>query len=178
MRVGFLMLLVFATPISVFAQTLFDVSMDGAQAGTASSFTGGGTVTLNAAEDEITVSVTHDIPSGQITGGHIHIGATGVSGGIVFGLSGGGVSPIAESFPISPSQVATLKANGYYLNIHTNLFLNGEIRGQLIAAPVSEDWPSIPPGAPSTSTWGLIALSGALVLLGTAALKRATALSA
>lgn len=141
------------------AQTVFNVSMDGAQAdagtGTGSLFTGGGTVTLNAAEDMITVELTHDIPNVDVTAGHIHAGAVGVSGGIVFPFASG-ESPISESFAISPAQVTTLQAEGYYVNIHTTAFINGEIRGQLLNAPVVS-----PMGVPAVAWWGI----GALVLM-------------
>jgi hypothetical protein len=121
------------------AQTVFTVDMDGAQAdggmGTGSLHTGGGTVVLNAAEDEITVSLTHTIPAVDATVGHIHLGDVGVSGGIVFSFSSGD-SPVDEVFAISPAEVAILQAEGYYVNIHTTAFSNGEIRGQIIPEPV------------------------------------------
>lgn len=134
--------------VSAQAQTYFSIALDGAQAdggnGTGSSFTGSGVLVLNDAEDEITISVTHDVPNAEVTNGHIHEGAAGVSGPAIFGFSNLGVSPVNESFNITPTQVATLKANGYYVNIHTNAFPAGEIRGQIVnqgvAAPLPAPW--------------------------------------
>ena len=124
-------------PLSVTAQISFTVNMDGAQAdggaGTGSAYTGSGTVTLNAAEDEITVSVTHNVPSGDILAGHIHEGAVGVGGPVVFPLSNSAQSPINDVFALSSAQVDTLKAEGYYINVHTNAFSQGEMRGQILA---------------------------------------------
>jgi len=119
------------------AQQVFTVSMNGAQVPTASSFTGSGTVTLNAAETQITVAITHDVPSP--TGGHIHEAPPGVDGGIVFPFSGFGASPINQVFSISQAQVAVLRAGNYYVNIHTASFPNGEIRGQILPQSTDTD---------------------------------------
>lgn len=119
-------------------QTVFTVNMDGAQVPAATAFTGSGTVTLNAAETQITVAVTHDIPNGNVTDGHIHQGAPGVNGGIVLPFPGQGANPINEVINVSPAQVAVLKAGNYYINIHTFAFPGGEIRGQIVPAVDSD----------------------------------------
>ena len=135
MRVLLALILFSAVTTGALAQTVFTVSMDGSQAnagaGTGSGFVGSGTVTLNLAEDMIDVALTHDVPNGNVIGGHIHLGDVGVSGGIVFPFVDG-MSPITETHPISPGEVAILKANGYYVNIHTVAFVGGEIRGQIV----------------------------------------------
>ncbi|MEX2016576.1 MAG: CHRD domain-containing protein [Candidatus Hydrogenedentales bacterium] len=145
-----------------FGQTVFTVDMDGAQAdggnGTGSLFTGSGTVTLNPAETMITVALTHDIPAVDATVGHIHVGAVGVEGAIVFGFSSGD-SPVNEVFAISPAEVTTLKANGFYVNIHTTAFINGEIRGQILAPPA----PFVP--VPASNWLTLSVLAGILLVL-------------
>ncbi len=119
-------------------QTVFTVSLDGPQVPTASPFVGSGTVTLNAAETQMTVAITHNSPGANVTMAHIHQGAFGVNGGVIFPFSGTGASPINDVIPISPAQVVTLKAGNYYVNIHTIAFGAGEIRGQ-INPPVDTD---------------------------------------
>jgi hypothetical protein len=74
----------------------------------------------------------------SITAAHIHLGAPGVSGGIVFPLYTGG-GPFDEDNPVSGTvvlteteQLNTLLAGNYYVNIHTSTYPAGEIRGQLL----------------------------------------------
>lgn len=69
------------------------------------------------------------------TAGHIHKGAPGVSGGVVFPLTTGSTltSPINfTSSPLTEEQRTDLMANMYYVNLHTAAYPNGEIRGQLV----------------------------------------------
>lgn len=81
-----------------------------------------------------------------LTNSHIHLGASGVNGGIAFGLGAGtnpawintttgmSISLTGQTFPAA--NVADLLAGNTYLNLHTQTFGGGEIRGQLVAAPV------------------------------------------
>ncbi len=65
---------------------------------------------------------------------HIHKGAVGVAGDVVFPIgSGTYVSLVGfTSVALTVAQEADLSANLYYVNIHTANFPAGEIRGQLI----------------------------------------------
>jgi trimeric autotransporter adhesin len=156
-----------------FAQTVYDVSLDGAQVPTASSHTGSGTVTLNAAEDEIVVSITHTIPSGDVTNGHIHEGAVGVDGPVSAGLgfSGAGVSPISETLSITPAQVTLLQNEELYVNIHTNAFPSGEIRGQILPQ-AGTGIPTVPTGAQVETYWPLLAVLMFLIIAAAVYAKR------
>ena len=107
----------------------------------ASTAKGFGTVTLNDAETTITVSVSYGSAAAPLTSnviaGHIHgPAAIGVNAGILFNLNpaGGAAfgSVVNASFPITPAQVAELKAGLYYFNIHTVNNSGGEIRGQIL----------------------------------------------
>jgi len=78
------------------------------------------------------------------TASHIHAAAMGSNGPVVFGLtnsgsgtSGGWVGG-SNTFTLSPSQLATLEACGYYINVHSQVLPGGEIRGQLCRMPSAD----------------------------------------
>ena len=120
-------------PVPVDPNVTFKATINGASEVPANASTGTGTATLifNTTTKIFTVSVTY---SGvTATNGHIHKGAVGVSGGVVFGFSPF-ASPISyTSAALDATQEADLNANLYYVNIHSAApFTAGEIRGQLI----------------------------------------------
>ncbi|MEQ1745669.1 MAG: CHRD domain-containing protein [Saprospiraceae bacterium] len=69
--------------------------------------------------------------SGPATAAHIHTGATGATGGVLFGLTT--PAPYSEGAIAITGINATLIANaGTYMNVHTAANPGGEIRGQVI----------------------------------------------
>ncbi len=103
------------------------------------SLTGSGSalVTLNAAENQLTVAMSYTGLGSNANAGHIHGSATSVPGQtapILFDLMpSGGTSGTntATTFAITPAQVALLRAGLMYVNVHTVNNPTGEIRGQL-----------------------------------------------
>lgn len=147
-----------------FAQTSFTATLNAAQVvgGTASPATGTATLTLNAAQDTLTYSITLtglDLdglqtpadPSDNVTNFHFHAAAVGVNGPVVFGLIAPGhdpddlaINPVAgtvsgawENTDVNPlsGQLANLLAGGLYLNVHTTTYPGGAIRGQVLPVP-------------------------------------------
>jgi hypothetical protein len=103
--------------------------------------TGTAIVQLNEAETMITVDVSFSNLSSNANGAHIHDAPPGVNGPIIFGLTGvpaatSGTVP-QQSFSITAAQVAALRAGNYYVNVHSDLYPGGEIRGQLGPAPTA-----------------------------------------
>ena len=91
-----------------------------------------GTATLkfNNTTKLFTITVTHNVSS--IKSGHIHKGAAGTNGSVVFPFTAL-VSPLSyTSATLTPEQEADLMANLYYVNLHSSTFTDGEIRGQLV----------------------------------------------
>ncbi len=112
---------------------VFTATMTGAQEApnpNASTETGDATLTFNTVTKIFTITVNHTIDTP--TNGHIHKGAIGVGGGVIFPFATF-TSPITYTSPaLDAAQEADLNANLYYVNIHTAAFPAGEIRGQLI----------------------------------------------
>ncbi|MBL8298590.1 MAG: CHRD domain-containing protein [Rhodanobacteraceae bacterium] len=121
------------------AQTYFVANLTGAQEvpANASTATGFGRVTLNAAQTQITVSVYYSGLGSNLTAGHVHgPSAVGANGPVIFnlapttGVTSGSV--VGATFNVTSTQAANLAAGLHYINIHSSGFPGGEIRGQLV----------------------------------------------
>ena len=136
--------MVFSTAAA--AQQKFSVYLSGRQEVPANNSSGSGTcfVTLNATETQVTVECTYRNLTSNVVGAHIHDnGPVGVNGPIRFnfnytGGTSGTIGPL--TFNTTPAQVADLRSNKWYVNIHTSNFPNGEIRGQVKRATVAADY--------------------------------------
>jgi len=112
--------------------TNFSATINGAseETPTGSAATGSATGNYNADTKELNLTITY---TGLVpTAGHIHKGAPGTSGGVVFPFPSVATSPIVFSTVLTAAQEADLMAGLYYVNFHTPAFPGGEIRGQLI----------------------------------------------
>ena len=101
---------------------------------------GNATVTFDSMRQNITVTITVANLGSPITAAHIHRGAAGVAGGVVIGFT-----PLASfvggkltgTFPIDPTVVTANEIlqnpSNFYVNVHTQQFPLGAIRGQLSA---------------------------------------------
>lgn len=91
---------------------------------------GNATLKFNNTTKVFTITVTHNLSS--ITAGHIHKGASGTNGSVVFPFTTLASSISYTSVALTAEQEADLVANLYYVNLHSSTFTAGEIRGQLI----------------------------------------------
>jgi hypothetical protein len=96
-----------------------------------STATGHANCYLSVDETNLHVKVTLTGFTNVITAQHIHIGAPGVAGPVAFSLNAfvGGVSE--TDCALLPADVTNLKNGLYYVNVHSNVFPGGEIRGQI-----------------------------------------------
>jgi hypothetical protein len=116
-------------PAITFAATLTSAQEVPPTAGTA---TGTGVVIADPATRNFKATIATSGIAGTMA--HIHLGAPGVSGAIVF--------PMLEIAPgsgiwitqgtMTDAQFSTLVAGNYYFNVHSVAFQNGEIRGQIL----------------------------------------------
>lgn len=98
-----------------------------------STATGSGVLTVDPATRKLAARVT--VTGMTATAAHIHAGATGVNGPILFPLSetaaGSGVWVSAPDATMNEAQLASLRAGELYFNAHSSAFPAGEVRGQI-----------------------------------------------
>jgi len=136
--------LIFTTTTS--AQQKFTVSVNGVQEVPVRALGGRGScvVTLNIAETEFSVLCNYSGVTTPVVAAHIHdAGLVGVNGPVRFnfaytGGTSGTIGPL--TFAVTPAQVADLRAKRWYVNIHTQNFTGGEIRGQVKLATTPSDF--------------------------------------
>jgi len=113
----------------------------------ASPGTGFANLILNDATLQMTYTLTYAGLQGPTTASHIHRGAAGVPGPVVYPLALGNFPSGANGVvQINAADLPDLMNQGMYVNIHTQVFPGGEIRGQVrvAATPVEP------------KTWGAI----------------------
>jgi len=99
--------------------------------------TGTATLTIDINTGAISGSVTFAGLGSNAVAAHIHQGAAGVNGPVLIPLAGGaggtsGTWTVPAGTFLTAANIATLKADGLYVNIHTVNNPNGEIRGQIV----------------------------------------------
>ena len=110
---------------------------------------------FDAGTSSFSLICTHNVENATIM--HIHQGAPGVNGPIVFDLGSPASPMIATWSGMTPGDVANLLAGNFYLNIHTAGRPTGEIRGQILTRTVdtvnftADSSQVVPPGtSPAT----------------------------
>jgi hypothetical protein len=113
--------------------TRFTGTLTGAQQvpPVATAATGTAVAYLHEPENRIVYDVTSS-GLANVFAAHFHQGAVGVNGPIVIDFGSGSGTYCGVSQRLTPAQVATWKANGFYANVHTTANPGGEIRGQML----------------------------------------------
>jgi Cu/Zn superoxide dismutase len=123
---------------------------------------GFGTFVLSPDRTSLVYEIHYAPLSSDETGAHIHLGAPGVAGGVVFPLPAD--SPKQGTLTLADEDLANLLAGLLYVNIHSENFPDGEIRGQIVkgggcfAANLSGDQET-PPVTTAASGTGIFALA-------------------
>ena len=91
-------------------------------------------VTYDAAAKSLKWTVTFSGLTGPAAAAHFHGPAeAGKNAGVVVPLTGT-ASPMTGSATLTDAQAADLMAGKYYINVHTAMHKDGEIRGQVMKA--------------------------------------------
>lgn len=135
----------------------FTASLSGSQEvpPTASPATGSGTFTIDTNANTLSFNITTSgLTGGAETGAHIHgPAASGVNAPIVFALPLGASKIGVWNYP--EAMEADILAGRTYVNVHTLLFPNGEIRGQILPTPDVRNM-ILTAGTRTSGTWGLV----------------------
>ncbi len=95
----------------------------------ATTATGTGTFTLNAAKTQLTYHVTHNVVGGSAA--HLHLGFGGEEGMVAFTLMPFSTD-MTGTITVTAADAAHLEAGQIYVNVHSANNAGGEIRGQLL----------------------------------------------
>ncbi len=119
-------------------QILLSARMNGAQEVPAVTTNAVGVTafSINATRDTMCVNMTVTGLSGAITGAHIHAGAAGVNGPVIYNLTsfivGNSLAATLTGNDLTPALLSEYLKGNMYINVHNTANPNGEIRGQII----------------------------------------------
>jgi hypothetical protein len=107
------------------------VSLSGSEEVPPVTVPGTGSGSFRVADDgAISGSVTTKDVQGTMA--HIHRGAKGANGPVIVPLDkSGDTYTVPAGRKLTPEQMNDLKAGNLYVNVHTNRYKGGEVRGQL-----------------------------------------------
>jgi CHRD domain len=92
-------------------------------------------ITLNQGQGEVCFELSWAGIDGTVTAAHIHVGAATVAGPVVVPLFAGAFAGTASGCVagVSEELIKAIRQNpeNYYVNIHSDVFPAGAIRGQL-----------------------------------------------
>ncbi len=103
---------------------------------TTSAISGAGTVSAELLGNELTITVRFSGLSSEVTAAHVHNAPVARRGGVAFpvevGNAGGTAGEIVDTVTLTDDQVAELRGERYYVQIHTENNPGGELRGWLL----------------------------------------------
>ena len=144
-------------PVAQAAVHTFEVQMIGAEENPAVVNPGSAFArfTFDDQTGQLTYFVTvSGLSPNQILAAHIHRGARGVNGPVVYFLSSTGFTQVVGTIALSEADVADLRAGNFYANVHSVDFPGGFARGQMILPAVAAPPAAVTP--PRTGDAGLL----------------------
>lgn len=149
MRKTFLILLACALPHFAWGQLMFRTTLSGANEvpPRMTPAWGEGWATLDLETKLFRFDYTFEDLLADQTAAHIHVGAPGVNGPVLYPLPNG--SPSFLEQVLTDGDIDQLRGGLWYVNVHSTLYPGGEIRSQFVPVP-----------EPSTYAFGAAALLG------------------
>ena len=103
---------------------------------TTSTIAGEGSVTAELAGDELTITVRFSGLTSGVTAAHVHNAPVARRGGVAFAVDLGGATgaagEIIDTVTLTDDQIAELRGERYYVQIHSESNPGGELRGWLL----------------------------------------------
>ncbi len=147
--------LVVGAAVAVAVKTNADAQLSGYKEVPAISTEGGGSFSAEIGSGQVSYTLRYgDLEGGDVLFAHIHFGRPATNGGVVAFLCGGGDKPTCpasgtvhgvidaadvigpEEQGIAPGEfqelVKAIRRNAAYVNVHTEAFPTGEVRGNVI----------------------------------------------
>jgi hypothetical protein len=93
---------------------------------------GNGFLTFDNATKRLCYSISYGKLEGNETEAHLHSGDSGETNAVLFDLTPLGTPKLGCIGPLTASEERLLKQGRMYINIHTDVWVAGEIRGQVL----------------------------------------------
>jgi hypothetical protein len=111
----------------------FNITLNGSKEAPATTSTATGTFAATYNKDTKIISYAIGYTGVTPTAWHIHKGAVGVAGAVIFGLGTTFTNAYSSVTPaLTTEQETDLLAGNYYVNLHSTANPSGDIRGQLV----------------------------------------------
>ncbi len=98
---------------------------------------GVGFLTFDESTKRICYSISYSQLQGTETEAHLHGAPPGQTNAVLYDLTPLGTPKVSCLGPIKPNEEKLLKQGRMYINIHTDVFVAGEIRGQVLPCPAA-----------------------------------------
>lgn len=140
LRNAVILLLLSLFSIPAMAQMQFQARVSGSNEVPSVDSRGSGTVTVTLVGNQINVTGDFSGLGSEYKASHIHLGRAGSNGNPVFELKptigkdkrSGRYAVAKNTFKISPKEIKELQEGRMYVNIHSEEYAAGELRGQLL----------------------------------------------
>ena len=114
----------------------YTADLEGAQEVPPADTDGTGSATMERNGNVLSFEATASGLTGPVMAAHFHNAAAGADGPVVFDLASflseeNGAVTISGEWTIDDTEIAQLDAGAIYINLHTQQFPDGEIRGQI-----------------------------------------------